>query len=774
MDKNNLSKSIFLILAIIISMTFISNGVFAIVQYDLCGIAQSGVYDLCIQNNSVNINQQTDKCPPSHPYYVTFITKGMQDGNYYVAFVEDSIFKQNEGAILKYMYYKENNPSLATFNFNEYKNTGQLLIDASKFTILKNDKGMSYCLSSSFSKKNVDIFIWQYKTKNISKTIKFVSDYLSNNMGYNTEDFLDLGLGSNGSIQSYNYFSTNYNKNIFYNYEFSSVLGIIVPELVTSTIPVIVPAAIPAVTSTAIPAATEPPKITLEFNPNFYISEINYSTVASTLLKASKLRDNDSFVVDDKDKDKNFSIALPGFKPNTDVYAIIATPDKSTEIYTELAYILSKDKFESYSSQTNNYEIRMSMTAPLKQIFKLDAQGIFKFGIKTAVTNEKLVLILMQKSTDGRKINLAYTNLYLLDDGNQSLLSLCEINKRIVSFYCKGYNCNIPKSCIDRWDYDPKQLEGIVGAPLPGATIDAPPAEGTPTPPVTETPVQPTLAATGNCGIDKQATVEEYITCLRNNIETVNLTKSYDLVIKNIMQGQAKVGNVLINDKYITNTNNLCFTSSLFNNVVFSVAKAENLTEEETAQLWSRLAAESGCKVDVCNGYTCESQGVAQINVESWRGSYNLLNPYLIEIDSIKYGTSTKFEAELSNVKNNPSTAIEISIAINKYHKSVILNKSKKANRPFTDLLDKIYDHDDAIDMEFATAYTYTGVSYADHFVDGIKIGAKRFQGIVYPALHKMGYYLTYKHMIYQCHKEVTTNAFVTAYKTKYNGIYCK
>ena len=57
-------------------------------------------------------------------------------------------------------------------------------------------------------------------------------------------------------------------------------------------------------------------------------------------------------------------------------------------------------------------------------------------------------------------IKITYTNLYNLDYNAQSIYQLCEINRNIVNFYCKGYDCKVPGSCIDRWDFDPSKLDG--------------------------------------------------------------------------------------------------------------------------------------------------------------------------------------------------------------------------------------------------------------------------------------------------------------------------
>ena len=405
---------------------------------------------------------------------------------------------------------------------------------------------------------------------------------------------------------------------------------------------------------------------------------------------------------------------------------------------------------------------------------------MFKFSIAPNI-NDKFVLIFMQLSDGGSLINLAYTNLYNLDYNAQSIYQLCEINRNIINFYCKGYDCKVPGSCIDRWDFDPSKLENIQGIPV-DAIPGAPTTPVTPTPPVTTTtpPVTtaPTLTFTGTCSITKQETLEKYIECLKRNIETVNLSRKYNFIAdgKIIRIGGPFLGNLLIDEKY--NTNTKCY-EEVFNNVVFKIAKQEGLSEEETAQFWSRIAAESGCDVNVGCGEVCGSTGIAQIHITSWNdiGSYNLIKSELQQLKnwSSKYSTFSKYQSSLLGIANDPETALEISIAINRYNTSLIINKSKSAARPFLADMYQTYDQDDSIDMEFATSYVYAGSARASHFTDGVKIGATRWEGLVAPALNKMGYYLTYKRMIYLCHNDASTsNAFITAYKNIYGGEYCK
>jgi len=531
-------------------------------------------------------------------------------------------------------------------------------------------------------------------------------------------------------------------------------------------------------------------QIKLDFTVFSTIPDVKYSTT-NTWYNARKINDPEAYLIDYRNDKKSISVNLSSFNYTKPLYAIIATPDHSDKIYGYLANVKSTGDFKDYTLQSNfRISSNTLTTNPAAMEYTLGPDKTFKFSIDPKI-NDKFVLIFMQLSDAGSLINLAYTNLYHLDYNAQSIYQLCEINRNIINFYCKGYDCKVPGSCIDRWDFNASKLEGIQGIPvdaIPGAptppVTPTPPVETpsvTPTPPVETSPpvnTAETLTFTGTCSITKQETLEKYIECLRRNIETVNLSRKYNFISdgKIIRKNGPFLGNFLIDEKY--NTNNKCYEEA-FNNVVFKIAKQEGLSEEETAQLWSRIAAESGCNVKVGCGEVCGSTGVAQIHIPGWndRGSYNSIKSELQKLKnwSSKYSTFSKYQSSLLGIANDPETALEISIAINRHNTNLIINKSKTANRPFLADMYQTYDQDDSIDMEFATSYVYAGSARASHFKDGVKIGATRWQGLVAPALNKMGYYLTYKRMIYLCHNDASTsNAFVTAYKNIYGGKYCK
>lgn len=251
-----------------------------------------------------------------------------------------------------------------------------------------------------------------------------------------------------------------------------------------------------------------PQQVNLDFTVYSSIPDISYSTTTATKYKARKVNDQEAYLIDYRNNKKEISVNLSSLNYTRPVYAIIATPDQSDKIYGYLANIKSTGQFKDYTLQTNfTINSNTLATSPAAMKYTMGSDKTFKFSIAPNV-NDKFVLIFMQLSDDGSLINLTYTNLYNLDHNAQSTYQLCEINRNIVNFYCKGYDCKVPGSCIDRWDFDPSKLDGVSGIPVdaipeapttPKPPVETPPA--TPKPPVETPPVsQDTTLAKGADG----------------------------------------------------------------------------------------------------------------------------------------------------------------------------------------------------------------------------------------------------------------------------------
>lgn len=265
-----------------------------------------------------------------------------------------------------------------------------------------------------------------------------------------------------------------------------------------------------------------PQQVNLDFTVYSSIPDISYSTTTATQYKARKVNDQEAYLIDYRNNKKEISVNLSSLNYTRPVYAILATPDQSDKIYGYLANIKSTGEFKDYTLQTNfTVNSNTLATSPVTMKYTMGSDKTFKFSIDPNV-NDKFVLIFMQLSDDGSLINLTYTNLYNLDHNTQSIYQLCEINRNIVNFYCKGYDCKVPGNCIDRWDFDPSKLDGVSGIPvdaIPGTpTTPKPPVEtppATPTPPVS----QDTTLAKGSDG------------CYTTNPETLAKIRSTNIGI---------------------------------------------------------------------------------------------------------------------------------------------------------------------------------------------------------------------------------------------------
>lgn len=211
-----------------------------------------------------------------------------------------------------------------------------------------------------------------------------------------------------------------------------------------------------------------------QYNYNLLeIKDLSYKT-NNVWYKAKTVDSPESYIVDYKNKTKTIQVHLSGFNKDQPVFAIITTPEKLYDIDTELNDILDKinnfylnnpasnikesaktHSFKNYANQSNyiiNNTFKIDYWDSIN--FNLGTQNQFEFNIEKGTENNLFVLIFMQFSDDSQLINLAYVNLYVLDNRELSIFNLCKINRKIVDFYCKGEKCNIPKSCLDRWDFD--------------------------------------------------------------------------------------------------------------------------------------------------------------------------------------------------------------------------------------------------------------------------------------------------------------------------------
>lgn len=232
-------------------------------------------------------------------------------------------------------------------------------------------------------------------------------------------------------------------------------------------------------------------KVVLTIENNTNISDINYSLDNTNWYSTKKIDFPKSFILGNKTNNKTINVDLDMFTEGT-IYAIVSTVDKRTEIDNELKTIYQTGNFTGYNLQTSSNVFEINNTLSLSKLqYTLDNTKKVKLNISSNITNGDLVIIFMQKSQDNSKVNLVYSNLYVLDEKEQSQYYLCEINKKIVSFYCRGHNCNLNISCMksNRWDFDNGLFVGLTPRAVETAT---PLPTPTPTPEPTPTTTQST------------------------------------------------------------------------------------------------------------------------------------------------------------------------------------------------------------------------------------------------------------------------------------------
>lgn len=496
---------------------------------------------------------------------------------------------------------------------------------------------------------------------------------------------------------------------------------------------------------------------TLSYNLLPRISELKYKLEgASTEYSARKINNSDVFLVDYKDKDKNFNITLPSQFSQEELNVIVINSNNDNpDAINEIKNILNTGELKDYA-ETSLFDLSKSTASDIhKMSYILGSDKKFNFQASKNNNSSTTQFVFMQKS--GNTLYVTSAALYILSHQEQSQYQLCEINKNILKFYCNGYNCNLSNiSCLPS-GLAPSGTTGTIDGLLDGLEeITSEPKEGE---------VSPSGADNGQCSIDNQKSVKDYIDCLINNLKVWDKAKTY------AYSGSSGTGTVLMKQKYTNNNISACYNNKNFNETIFKKAKELSLSEEETAQFWSRIAAESGCNVS-CGPGGCGSDGIAQINISAWntQASYNTIATHLKNINPTKYSDFSTYQKNLISSTNNSSTSLDISAAIDRYNSARLIAKGG-----WTKDMETVYDHDDAIDMEFAKGYLYCATEYISYFSEGPNANKNINNGCAYTTFHKTGYYIGYKQAIYNCHNDPNySNAFITAYKTNYGGKYCK
>lgn len=164
----------------------------------------------------------------------------------------------------------------------------------------------------------------------------------------------------------------------------------------------------------------------------------------------------------------------------------------------------------------NNY--KLTKTQSIDKIKFLPNGNTFQFTIERNNPNKRFVIVFLQK--DNKRLNISYSNFYVLNNDEVIKYSHCEANRTVLSFFCNKYmdsRCGIFKSCFNEYDLNFNAIDlseyvysikGNSSSVVTGNTTVTPnPNPVTPNPnpvtpnPNTTTPTQTTYyTATSNTG----------------------------------------------------------------------------------------------------------------------------------------------------------------------------------------------------------------------------------------------------------------------------------
>lgn len=98
-----------------------------------------------------------------------------------------------------------------------------------------------------------------------------------------------------------------------------------------------------------------------------------------------------------------------------------------------------------------NYVLTQAQT--IDKIKFLPNGNTFQFTIEKNNPHKKFVIVFMQK--DNKRLNISYSNFYVLNHDEIKNYLLCEANRNVLSFFCNPYmdsRCKAIKSCFDEYD----------------------------------------------------------------------------------------------------------------------------------------------------------------------------------------------------------------------------------------------------------------------------------------------------------------------------------
>lgn len=196
---------------------------------------------------------------------------------------------------------------------------------------------------------------------------------------------------------------------------------------------------------------------TLEIKPiasvNYNISDQSYVSLSSTTESTEQ-----AFVFNYKNKIKNVDITLDSIFSTNIIYVMFFNLNTTNSVITEINNFLADNQNAGYNLHNGNTRYTLNPNSNITKIKFNNSQSKFQFTTNESI-NEPYVLLFLQKTPD--KVTISYATFYNLDLLEQKTVLNCEMNNKIILFFCNenNQNCNnLRKNCLLTWTLDTSQI----------------------------------------------------------------------------------------------------------------------------------------------------------------------------------------------------------------------------------------------------------------------------------------------------------------------------
>lgn len=189
---------------------------------------------------------------------------------------------------------------------------------------------------------------------------------------------------------------------------------------------------------------------TLEIEP---LDSVSYTiSNQSFISKSSSTEPPQAFVFNYKNRAKNVDVVLNPIYATGTVYAMIFRLNNNT-VTTEINNFLEDNQNAGYSPHNGNtrYNLVLPMENVITKIKFTNAQNRFQLTVNESI-NDPFVILFLQKTP--AKITVSYATFYSLELLEQKTVLNCEMNNRIIHFFCNesNQNCNnLRNNCLLTW-----------------------------------------------------------------------------------------------------------------------------------------------------------------------------------------------------------------------------------------------------------------------------------------------------------------------------------